>query len=207
VSESLWARPASDLLTSTASASPTPGGGSIAAITGAFGVGLIRMAVAVTGDVALDERAARLAELQAEIAPAADGDVHDFGELMSAYRLPRGDDAEREARSHEIERASIAATERPLALVESLAAALTLSHELEPLVKPGVVSDVLAGRDIVVGAARAAVRTADINIDQLKRLGSAAAAELRTRRDQLVAAIEGRAERNPQRATQGEEEL
>ncbi|GAA4154211.1 cyclodeaminase/cyclohydrolase family protein [Gryllotalpicola daejeonensis] len=190
MSESLWARPASDLLASTASAAPTPGGGSIAAITGAFGVGLIQMAVAVTGDAALDAQAARLEQLQAEIAPAADGDVHDFGELMSAYRLPRGDDAEREARSREIERTSTAATERPLSLVETFAAAIALSHELEPLVKPGVVSDVLAGRDIVIGAARAAVRTADINIDQLDRLGSAAAPQLRARRDAAAAAVE-----------------
>lgn len=190
MSESLWARPASDLLVSTASAAPTPGGGSIAAITGAFGVGLIQMAVAVTGDAALDAQAARLAQLQGEIAPAADGDVHDFGELMSAYRLPRGDDAERAARAREIERTSTAATERPLALVETFAAALAVSHEVEPLVKPGVVSDVLAGRDIVIGAARAALRTADINIDQLDRLGSAAAPQLRARRDAATAAVE-----------------
>lgn len=190
MSESLWARPASELLASTASAAPTPGGGSIAAITGAFGVGLIQMAVAVTGDAALDAQAARLAQLQGEIAPAADGDVHDFGELMSAYRLPRGDDAERAARSREIERTSTAATERPLSLVETFVAALAVSHEVEPLVKPGVVSDVLAGRDIVIGAARAALRTADINIDQLDRLGSAAAPQLRARRDAASAAVE-----------------
>jgi formiminotetrahydrofolate cyclodeaminase len=177
-------------LASTASAAPTPGGGSIAAITGAFGVGLIQMAVAVTGDAALDAQAARLTQLQGEIAPAADGDVHDFGELMSAYRLPRGDDAERAARSREIERTSTAATERPLSLVETFVAALAVSHEVEPLVKPGVVSDVLAGRDIVIGAARAALRTADINIDQLDRLGSAAAPQLRARRDAASAAVE-----------------
>ncbi|GAA4194334.1 cyclodeaminase/cyclohydrolase family protein [Gryllotalpicola kribbensis] len=190
MSESLWARPASDLLRSTASADPTPGGGSIAAITGAFGVGLVQMAVAVTGDPALEAPAARLAALRAEIEPAADGDVQDFGALMAAYRLPRTTDDERAARSREVERASIAATERPLALVESFVAVLALSHELEPVVKPGVASDVLAGRDIVVGAARAAVRTADINIDQLDRLGSAAAAGLRARRDAASAAVE-----------------
>jgi methenyltetrahydrofolate cyclohydrolase len=190
VSESLWAAPADELLRRTASADPTPGGGSVAAVVGAFGVGLIQMAVAVTGDAALDAPAARLAELQRAIEPAADGDVQDFGALMSAYRLPRGDDAERAARAREIERASIAATERPLSLVESFVAALVVARELEPLVKPGVVSDVFAGRDIVIGAARAAVRTADINIDQLERLQSPAAAQLRVRRDAARAAVE-----------------
>jgi formiminotetrahydrofolate cyclodeaminase len=185
MNESLWAARAEELLDRTASAEPTPGGGSIAAICGAFGVGLVQMAIAVTGDDALDRHAARFAALQADIRPAADGDVEDFGALMSAYKLPRTDDAERATRSAAIESASIAATGRPLALISTLVDALALSREVEPLVKPTVVSDVLAGRDLILGAARAAVRTADINIDQLERSSSPAAPALRARRNDL----------------------
>lgn len=190
MSESLWAASAEQLLTATASPEPTPGGGSIAAIVGALGVGLVQMAVAVTRDAALDPFASRLQSLREAIVPAADGDVRDFVALMAAYRLPKSDDDERAVRTSEIERASIDATERPLSLVGTLVGALAVSRELEPLVKPGIRSDVLAGGDIIVGAARAAVRTADINIAQLERLGAAAAFELRVRRDDLVARLE-----------------
>ncbi|WP_022882001.1 cyclodeaminase/cyclohydrolase family protein [Gryllotalpicola ginsengisoli] len=190
MSESLWAASAEELLAMTASPDPTPGGGSIAAVCGALGVGLVQMAVAVTADPALDDRAARLAAVRAAVEPAADGDVQDFTALMSAYRLPRSSDAERAARAQAIEAASIAATERPLALVATLVDAIALSRELEPLVKASIRSDVLAGRDLVIGAARAAVRTADINLDQLDRLASPAAAGLRTRRDALVASLQ-----------------
>lgn len=190
VSESLWAARADELLRRTASADPTPGGGSVAAIAGALGVGLMQMAVAVTDDPALERYGSRLAELQEAIVPAADGDVCDFAAVLAAYRLPRGDEAQRESRSREIERASIAATERPLALAETFVDAVDLSRRLEPLVKPSITSDVLAGRDVVLGAARAAVRTADINIDQLDRLSSPAATELQARRDALVATLE-----------------
>lgn len=189
MSESLWAATAEELLGETASSKPTPGGGSIAAITGAFGVGLVQMAVAVTADAALEPQATQLAALQEAIVPAADGDVQDFTALMSAYRLPRGDDAEREARARAVETACIAATERPLALVASLARASALSHELEPLVNAGIRSDVLAGRDIVAGAARAALHTADINLRELDRLVSPAAPELHARRDALAASL------------------
>jgi len=186
---SLWDESASALLSATASVEPTPGGGSIAAISGALGTGLVQMAIAITGDDALQEPAERLSVLRDDIAAAADGDVHDFGALMAAYRLPRGDDAEREARSRAVEAATIAAAERPLALVESLRDVLTLARELEDLVKPGIRSDVLAGEDLVTGAARAAVRTADINIDALLRRSSPAAEELRARRDALVVGL------------------
>ena len=186
---SLWDESASALLSATASVEPTPGGGSIAAISGALGTGLVQMAIAITGDDALQEQAERLCVLRDDIAAAADGDVHDFGALMAAYRLPRGDDAEREARSRAVEAATIAAAERPLALVESLRDVLTLARGLEDLVKPGIRSDVLAGEDLVTGAARAAVRTADINIDALLRRSSTAAEELRARRDALVVGL------------------
>lgn len=190
VGESLWSASAEELLGRTASADPTPGGGSIAAICGSFGVALIQMAVAVSGAPALEHYAGRLASLQQAIVPAADGDVHDFDAVMAAYRLPKGDDAEIRARARAIETTSIAATDRPLNLVAHLVDALALSHELEALVKPRVISDVLAGRDVVIGSARAAIRTADINIDQLSRASSPAASELRAHRDALVRKLE-----------------
>jgi len=187
----LWTARADDLLSRTASADPTPGGGSVAAITGALGVGLVQMAIAVTmGDAVLERYGSRLASLQEGIVAGADGDVHDFDAVMSAYQLPRGDDAQRETRSKAIEKASIAATDRPLTLVAKFIQALTVSHEVESLVKASIVSDVLSGRDVIGGAARAAVRTADINIDQLDRLCSSVATTLRARRDDLVTALD-----------------
>ena len=53
-----------------------------------------------------------------------------------------------------------------------------------------VVSDVLAGRDVIAGAARAALRTADINLAQLERLSSPAAPGLRARREELAQSVE-----------------
>ncbi|MFP3466377.1 cyclodeaminase/cyclohydrolase family protein [Leifsonia sp. SIMBA_070] len=194
MSESLWAARTDDLLRRTASPDPTPGGGSVAAVVGALGVGLMLMAVAITGeDDALTQHERVLSSLRERIVHAADQDTRDFEALMAAYRLPGRDDADRNARTQAIEEASIAATESPLALVEALAEALAVSHELEPLVKASVVSDVLAGRDVAAGAARAAIRTADINLRELDRLSSPAAPGLRARRDELANSVEAAA--------------
>jgi len=190
VNESLWRLGAGELLRRTAAADPTPGGGAVAAVAGALGVGLMQMAVAVTGCAELERHASRLATLQSIIVPAADADADDFTAVMSAYRMPRGSDIQRQERSRQLEQVSIAATEGPLTLAETLTGVLEISRELEPLVKPSILSDVLAGRDLVLGAARAAVRTADTNLDQLDRLSSQAVAELRQRRDAVVAKLE-----------------
>lgn len=191
--ESLWSVSTGELLTRTASAEATPGGGSIAAITGAFGLGLVQMAIAVTDDVDLVPHRTRADDLLAQIVPAADGDVADFTALMAAYGLPRADETEQAVRKRAIEDATVLATDRPLELLGAFVEALRLSVTVEPLVKRTIVSDVLAGRDVLVGAARAAVRTADINLRALERSGSPAATALRSRRDSLVAEVEAQA--------------
>lgn len=184
--QSLWELPGSELLSRTASSEPTPGGGSIAAMTGALGVGLVQMAVAVTADPELESLSERLGALQERIVPGADADVTDFERLMSAYRLPRSDDADREQRRGAIEAATVAATERPLALVAALIDALNASREAEIAVRPGIVSDVVAGRDVIGGAAWAAIRTVDVNLAQLDRMHSHRAPALLATRTELA---------------------
>ncbi|MDN5727007.1 MAG: cyclodeaminase/cyclohydrolase family protein [Propionibacteriales bacterium] len=190
MSHSIWSAPARHLLQQTASADPTPGGGSVAAVSGALGVALLQMAVVVTAAPQLDQPADRLAELRSEIEAAADVDVQDFVAVMAAYRLPRTDDAQQAERARAVEAALLAATEHPLTLVGALAETVTLSYELESLVKASIVSDVLAGRDIARGAALAALHTVDINLAQLDRLASPMAADLRARRDAVLGRLE-----------------
>jgi formiminotetrahydrofolate cyclodeaminase len=191
VGVSLWAARTEDLLSRTSSASPTPGGGAISAVVGAFGVGLLQMAAAISQrSEPLEDLQARLSALQAQIVPAADQDARDFSSLMAAYRQPADDESTRRSRDESVEVASITATEGPLSLVANLVEALTLSRELEPLVKTSVLSDVFAGRDIVRGAARAAIHTVDINLNQLIRQESPSASRLRSRRDEFVLAVE-----------------
>ncbi|GAB3578945.1 cyclodeaminase/cyclohydrolase family protein [Leifsonia lichenia] len=184
--QSLWVLPSSELLSRTASSEPTPGGGSIAAITGALGVSLVQMALAVTADPELDALGERLAALQGRIVPGADADVADFESVMSAYRLPRSDNAEREQRREAIEAATVAATQRPLALVAALVDAIDAAHAAESVVKPGIVSDVIAGRDVIRGAAWAAIRTVDVNLAQLDRSNSLHAPALLATRTELA---------------------
>jgi formiminotetrahydrofolate cyclodeaminase len=193
----LWVSTAEQLLQRTSSADPTPGGGAIAAVTAAFGVGLIQMAIEVTlarGDSApgaLADARRRAVELQMAIVVGADADVDQFNALMAAYRLPREVDDQCEVRRRAIDAATVTAAHGPLALAELAMAAVRLGGEVEPLVKPTVVSDVQGGCDLLRGAAFAALRTADINLGALEQHGHAAAAGIRARRDLVHAAAAG----------------
>lgn len=173
MSESLWTASGDELLRRTASADPTPGGGSIAAHAASLGAGLVLMAIEITlGARSTDEDAAgtlREARAQGEgilatLHAAVDADVEVFEALMEAYRMPRGDDADRADRTAAIRVETVLATVAPLDVADAALEAVAFSVAVLPLVKPGVRSDVLAGRDLLLGAARAAIRTADVNL-------------------------------------------
>jgi formiminotetrahydrofolate cyclodeaminase len=197
VSASLWDCTAEELLRRASSADPTPGGGAIAAVAAAFGLSLVQMAIAVTvsapagatGDLAtLSDAQRRAQELQAQVAGTADRDVAEFEALMAAYRLPRDTDELRAARSRAIDDATVIATRGPLSLAEASVDAIVLVDEVEQLIKATIVSDAQAGRDLLRGAALAALRTADINLVALEQRDHHEARTLRQRRDAALRA-------------------
>src|SRR5437588_8506361 len=93
------------------SADPTPGGGAAAAVVGALGAALIEMTANLTigkprlADVQVQAREIerRAAQLRQELGALADADAAAFNQVSAAYKLPRGDDAAKAARSKAIE--------------------------------------------------------------------------------------------------------
>lgn len=193
MSESLWDCKADQLLQRVSSTAPTPGGGSVAAVTAALGLGLVQMAVGITlagieettgtEHTRLTDAQRDANNLQAQAVEAADRDIAEFDALMAGYRMPRGSDEERATRKLAIDDATVTAIEGPLSLAELSVAGITLANEVESSVKPTIVSDVRAGRDLLRAAALAALRTADINLEALEKSNHPDASALRERRD------------------------
>ncbi len=168
---SLWDLSADALLAKTASDAPTPGGGSIACVAGALGVGLVAMAIEVTRRTAtspeLDEIATTLAEQVAALKSAADEDVGAFEAYMAVLSMPRATDEEKASRKASMSVAASRAAAVPLAAAQRMLAAMLVAERAAGLAKKNIVSDVLAGADLVHGAAIAALRSVDINVPQL----------------------------------------
>jgi len=105
-----------------ASAEPVPGGGSAAAMAGALAAALAAMVGRLTSTrkayAAVADEFRRLTEeadtLRAELARLAERDAQAYQEVMAAYRLPKGTDAEAAARTAAVDRALLAAAEVPL---------------------------------------------------------------------------------------------
>ena len=152
----------------TASESPAPGGGSIAAYVGALGVSLATMVANLSAHKrGWDERwsefsdwAERGQRLKDQLLALVDEDTNAFNAIISAFRLPKGSAAEKTARHAAIQAATQHAIEVPLQVMELSLETFDIMKAMAETGNPNSVTD--AG----VGAlcARAAVHGAFLNV-------------------------------------------
>jgi formiminotetrahydrofolate cyclodeaminase len=155
-------------LNELASAAPTPGGGSAAAIMGAMGAALLSMVCNVTlgkkgfEAVAPDMKAVcdESERVRARLTAMVADDIAAFDGLMAAYRLPKTNDAEKSRRAEAIQVNLRAATETPLACARACADVVALARRAAESGFAGVVSDAGVG----VLAANSALRSAALNV-------------------------------------------
>ena len=185
-----------DLLDRFAASDPTPGGGSAAALAGAMGAALVQMVTGMpkTRTGAPEERA-RLDAAQAWALEAGqrlrrlvDEDARAFDAVVAAYRLPKGEEAEKTARQEAIARAMALATDVPLQTGEACLVVLKAAQEAAEHGNPRALSDArtagaLAWAGLVGAAENVRINAAsqgDAAKETLERL-DAALAEGRTR--------------------------
>lgn len=147
---------------------PAPGGGAAAALHAAQGAALLAMVARYsTGEkyAAHAEAIARITDesdrLRATALDLAAADAAAFTAVTDAYALPRGDDAQKAARSAAIARALVGAAHPPGAVVAVARRLVALAEELLPIGNRNVVTDVAAAAE----AARAAATTARVNVE------------------------------------------
>ena len=171
-------------LSELASAAPTPGGGSAAAIIGAMGAALLSMVCNVTlGKKGLeavepDMKAVReeSERLRARLTAMVAEDIAAFDGLMAAYRLPKTNDEEKSRRAESIQANLRAATETPLACARACAQVIALARRAAEKGFAGVVSDAGVGVLAANSALRSAALNVYINAPSLKDRSFAAAA-------------------------------
>jgi len=152
-------------LEATAAGSPTPGGGSTAALAGALGAALTQMVANLTvgrkkyADV--QDEAARIiqraSKIRSELTRAIKADSEAFEEVMKAYRDKSLAQDEKEAA---VEKATILAGEVPLSVARWSLEAASLSREISRIGNVNALTDAAAGSIM----ARAAFQIADLNV-------------------------------------------
>lgn len=168
-----------------ASAAPTPGGGSAAAVMGAMGAALVSMVAHLTiGKKGYEAREADaralLADseaLRARMMPMVADDASAFDSLMAAYRLPKATDAEKAVRGEAIQAGLKAATLAPLQCARAAAEGMRLASRALGISHPSVISDVGVAALASLAALRSAALNVRINVPQLKDRAFAQQAE------------------------------
>jgi glutamate formiminotransferase/formiminotetrahydrofolate cyclodeaminase len=152
----------------TASESPAPGGGSIAAYLGTLGVSLGTMVANLSSHKkGWDDRwkefsnwAEKGQGLKNKLLAMVDEDTNAFNKIMTAFGLPKGTEEEKKARTAAIQAATKYATEIPLQVMQLSFATFEIIKAMAEQGNPNSVTD--AG----VGAlcARSAVMGAHLNV-------------------------------------------
>jgi len=171
----LFDYPFRKILAEAASAAPTPGGGSVAAMAGALGVSM----AAMVGNLTLGKQQyAAVAQEAKEITGQAyfimarleklmEADMAAFNELMSAYRLPKGNEAEKSKREAVLQKALQSATNVPLEIAATLLEMLSLIEGLARIGNKMAISDAGVAAYICEGALQAVLLNVDINLKQV----------------------------------------
>ena len=113
--------PLQSFLDKLASSAPTPGGGSVAALTGSLGAGLVTMVSCLTSgkekykDVQpqIDALLKASEKLRAELQALIQKDIDVFGSLSQVYTMPKNTEAEKAARAAKMQEVLKAACQVP----------------------------------------------------------------------------------------------
>jgi glutamate formiminotransferase/formiminotetrahydrofolate cyclodeaminase len=148
----------------TASESPAPGGGSIAAYMGSLGISLATMVANLSAHKkAWDDRwkefsawAEKGQKIKDELLYLVDEDTRAFNKIMEAFSLPKSSEQEVKFRSEAIQNATKYATEVPLKTMILAYSSFPIIKAMAEIGNPNSISDAgvgaLCARSAVIGA-------------------------------------------------------
>jgi len=154
----------SDFADETASESPAPGGGSIAAYIGALGAALATMVANISSHKkGWDDRWEEFSEwavkgeaYKNELIQLVDQDTAAFNKIMTAFTLPKSNEEEKKARTEAIQFATQMAMEVPFKVMQASFNSMETIRQMAIEGNPNSVSDAgvaaLCARSAVVGA-------------------------------------------------------
>ena len=165
---SLTNKPVKEFLGELASASPAPGGGSVAALSGALGAALVSMVCNLT--IGRKKYAAVEADMQGILAQSEalreqltqllEDDVAAFTQVAEAMKLPRDTEQQKAARTEQLQAALKHATAVPMRIAAACVHVIDLCKPVAEMGNVNAVSD--AG--VAVLAAEAGLRAAALNV-------------------------------------------
>jgi glutamate formiminotransferase/formiminotetrahydrofolate cyclodeaminase len=165
----------------TASESPAPGGGSVAAYASTMGVALASMVANLSAHKrGWDERwsefsavAERGVSLQSQLAGLVDADTAAFNQIMEAYGLPKSSQEQKNLRHQAIQDATKHAIEIPMHVARLSMQAMQVAKEMAAIGNPNSITDAGVGAMAIRTGVKGAILNARVNLADLEDDGFA----------------------------------
>jgi formiminotetrahydrofolate cyclodeaminase len=163
------------LLDRLASSDPVPGGGSAAALAAAMGAGLVAMVAELTlGRPPYAEHEATITRLRDEaqarrslLLELAEEDAVGYDAVVTARRMPKETDAERDARTRALHVAMVEAARVPMRTAVVAAEVLEMAERIAPIGNRNAVSDAGVAAQLAAAGLRGALLNVRINLPYL----------------------------------------
>jgi formiminotetrahydrofolate cyclodeaminase len=169
-------QPIRHFLDKLASKSPEPGGGSVAALTGALGAGLVSMVCSLTlgkekyKDVQPQiEALIKESELlRSEMQDLIQKDTEAYGALSEVYKMPKNTDAEKAARTAKMQEALKKACQVPFEIGMRSLDVAKLARRAADIGNVAAVSDAGVAVLLAQACAQSAALNVKINVNSIK---------------------------------------
>lgn len=159
-----------------ASSSPAPGGGSVAALSGALGAALSSMVCNLTrgkqGYEAVEDTITELLQkseqLRRDLTDLIDKDTEAFNEVMKAIKMPKETDEQKEHRKNALQSAFKHAAEVPLETARKCIQVLEVAHIVAESGNKNSISDAAVSALMAQTGVQAAMLNVRINLSSIK---------------------------------------
>ena len=159
-----------------ASAQPTPGGGSTAALSGAMGAALASMVCRITIgkethdalQQEIEELVRKTENLRSRFQQLMQDDIEAYGRLSASYKLPRTTSVEQKYRTDMIQKQLVEAASVPLEVVTCAAELIQSCQRIAEIGSVSVLSDVAAGATLASCSGKSAAFMVRVNVRFMK---------------------------------------
>lgn len=155
---------------------PAPGGGSVAALSGALGADLVAMVCGLSIDKPdyeayrneLNFILKRARALSKSLLERVDRDTQAFNGVMAAFKLPKATDEEKKIRAEAIQKGYREAVQSPLGIARECLEVLSLAAELPGQSNSNALSDLGVASQQAYAGLEGAVMNVNINLPSIK---------------------------------------
>jgi len=156
--------------------SPAPGGGSIAALSGALGVSLSSMVANLTAnkrgsddvDDILNEAAEKCQDIKFKLVKAVDDDTNAFNQYMNAMRMPKKTDDEKKKRTAAMQEGLKVAVQVPYSTAVLSFEAIEIAETVAKHSNPNSITDVGVGAQSAYTGVLGGIYNVLINLKDIK---------------------------------------